>query len=402
MKEKGSIALLCLALFSLCSCGGSETPETSYSEAASEASEDSIQDTSSEADASSSNDNAEWWGGELIKLMEEYCPSPLPYPEGMDGESVYFEEIEDSDGSLMLKICDESEEFTLGEYCLDLEDEGWTPILGYNGKIERKANGQPLYELTKGVGEAGYDVSISYLPGEDGANGGNVIYCRGTLVTGTTSREGWREEESEKLLRATTISWPFMALGDDYEVNWESEDTAIVRDHLVDDLCEDYGELLEEDDFVFNPMLSKLYDFYIYTKTYEDKIISVGLSYSHGNVFQFDFAAKPSKTAYWPSQALKGIEEKAELTIPEFSAEDISYYYSYEKNEKVYVYAETSADIENSTDYVLRLKKAGFAKEGEGHYRNEEKKVNLDMVVLTNESLGQIEQYGFQIIVYMG
>ncbi len=393
MRNGLRIAIACLTSLSLFSCASSGGSKDSVS---SEGMTSSVDEKDSESLVPDAR-----WGNELLSLMDGYCPSPLPYPENLIGESLRFDEAEDEDGSLMLKIYDGGKKFTLGKYYESLVDDGWEAILGYNKKIKRQADDYEFYELTKGVGLVGYNISYTFEPAEGDYLGGNVIYCRCNGSTRTTSQTDWSDKEKETIRLATTVSLPFMAFGDDYEVQRQSEDTVIIRDHSIYDLCADYGEVLEEAGFNFSLPLSKVYDFLIFETYYDDKIIFIGLSYNNGNHFKIDFAARPAKTDHWPSSALSEIEAKAGLTIPQFKADGLVYYYSYEKNDKVYVYAETPVAIEKDTDYLTKLAKAGFVETSENHYRNAEKKVNLDTVVLTNESLGQIERYGFQIIVYM-
>ena len=362
---------------------------------------DSSEETISE-ETSLSESIDERWGAKLCALMKQYCGGVLPYPEGMLGEEVWFEEVTEENGEAkFLRIYDESSKFTLGEYYAVLEEQGWSETVGYNEEIGRTVDSNPYYELNKMAGDKGYNLSYTFQAEEGDIPSGNVIYCRNHGTTKLTSATDWTEEEKEKITLATTISLPFMAFGDGYEVIRDDEDTVTIRDHSTVDLCEEYGDALEEAGFTINTMLSQLYDFCVCILDTEEKIVSAGLSYNDGNIFKIDFAARPSKSEDWPKAALNDIESVCGIDIPVFTAKDITQYYYYEKNKKVYIYAETSVDIEKSTDYFTKLQKAGFANDGSYHFRNASKKVNVDTKVLTNESLGQVEQYGFQIIAYL-
>ena len=399
MKNGTRLALLSLCALSLLSCAEKGPSTSSGPIDSSSMSEAPSEEESVSIPAEDNRD--ERWGEALVALMKKYCGYTLPYPSPELGENISFEEVDDEDGSKMLKIYDDGGKFTLGEYYEALKEEGWKVITGYNEKAERKVDGYSFYELTRGSGKVGYDLSYTYQPGKGERKGGNVIYCRNHGTTKLTSATDWTEEEKEKIRLATTISLPFMAFGDGYEVIRDDEDTVTIRDHSTTDLSEEYGDALEGAGFTINTMLSQLYDFCVCILDTEEKIISAGLSYNDGNIFKIDFAARPSKSEDWPKAALNDIESVCGIDIPVFTAKDITQYYYYEKNKKVYIYAETSVDIEKSTDYFTKLQKAGFANDGSYHFRNASKKVNVDTKVLTNESLGQVEQYGFQIIAYL-
>ena len=397
MKIGKRTLAICLASLFLCSCSNGGEGKTSA-----DISEETASEEISSEEAASEYDD-ERWGSELRALMKKYCGGVLPYPEGMTGEEIHFEEVLEDDGEeMLLKIYDESSKFSLGKYYKTLEEHGWTEAVGYNEEIKRTFNGYSYYELNKMLGDKGYNISYTYEAGEEEGTGGNVIYCRNDFSDKVTSKTDWTSREKENIELGLNISLPFMAFGDGYKVEHPSEDVVTIRDRSVTDLCEKYGKLLEKDDFVLSPVLSPLYDMYIYTKYLDDKTIYVGLSYQNGNYFKFDFSAIPEKTSDWPSDALSGIESKSGITIPQFEiSEDLHYYYNYTKNEKVYVYAETSIDIEHETDYFKKLKEAGFVNDGSGNFTNKDKGVKLDTKVLLNESMGQWEQYGFQIIVYL-
>ena len=377
----------CLASLSLCSCANMRSSKGSVNP-----SEETVSESCDER-----------WGAELCALMGEYCGGVLPYPEGMLGEEIHFEEVREEDGEgKFLKIYDGSSSFSIGGYHEILEEAGWKKTVGYNEEIERTVDSNPYYELNKMAGDKGYDISYTYQTEDEGTPTGNVIYCRNGFTDKATSKTDWSAREKESIQLGLNISLPFMAFGSGYKVEHPSEDVVLISDRSVTDLCEKYGKLLEEDDFVLSPFLSPLYDKYIYTKYMDDKTIYVGLSYQNGNQFKFDFSAKPEKTSDWPSNALEPIESKTGVSIPEFEVtEELHYYYNYTKNEKVYVYAETPVDIEHSTDYFKQLKEAGFVNDGSGNFTNADKGVKLDTKVLMNESMGQWEQYGFQIIVYL-
>ena len=404
MKIGKKTLAFCLASLLLCGCGGGEVPKGSADisgETSSEVVNSSEETTSEETSLSESID--ERWGVKLCALMKQYCGVILPYPEGMLGEEVWFEEVTEENGEAkFLRIYDESSKFTLGEYYAVLEEQGWSETVGYNEEIGRTVDSNPYYELNKMAGDKGYNLSYTFQAEEGDIPSGNVIYCRNDFTDKLTSKTDWSAREKENIQLGLNISLPFMALGNGYKVEHPSEDVVLISDRCLTDLCEKYGEALEKDDFILTPYLSRLYDKYIYTKYLDDKTIYVALSYQNGNRFQFDFSAIPEKTSDWPKDALADIESKSGITIPEFEVtEDLHYYYNYTKNEKVYVYAETPVDIEHSTDYFKRLKEAGFANDGSGNFTNKDKGVKLDTKVLMNESMGQWEQYGFQIIVYL-
>ncbi len=392
MKLGKRALIVCLASLLLCSCSNGGEGKGNAE----------ISGESVSGEAFSEFDD-ERWSSELRALMKEYCGGVLPYPEDMIGETIHFEEVvEESGEEMLLKIYDESSKFSLGKYYKTLKEHGWNEAVGYNEDIKRTVDDYPYYELNKMVGDKGYNISYTYLASDGGTPSGNVIYCRNNFTDKTTSKTEWTAREKENIELGLNISLPFMAFGNGYKVEHPSEDTVLISDRSVTDLCEKYGKVLEEDGFVLSPVLSPLYDFYIYTKYLDDKFIYAGLSFQNGNQFKFDFAAIPEKTSDWPSDALNEIENKSGVTIPQFElSQDVPYYYSYTKNGKVYVYAETSTDIEHQTDYFSQLEQVGFVNDGSGNFTNAEKGVKLDTKVLMNESLGQWEQYGFQIIVYL-
>ena len=381
---------LCLALLLLCSC-------------ASNVSKDSLASSGEEGSLSSEDiEEDERWGTELCALMKKYCGSVLPYPEGKIGANVSFKEAKDEDGADYLKIYDDSSSFTLGDYYASLVEKGWKATVGYKEEAKRTVGNFLYYEVTKQSGEKGYDVSYTSLSSEDSSLTGNVIYCRNDMTSKTTSKKAWSESESNAIYLALNEDLPFLPLGEGYAVEQVNEDKLVIRDHSLTNLCEAYGDLLEESDYPSNPLLSQLYDMHIYTRSWTKKSISIGLTYKSGNYFTFDFSAYPDRTPEWPSSALEAIESATGVTIPTFPlSSDVPYYYSYTKNGKVYVYAETPTDIEHETDFFSKLRETGFKESIANHYRIEEKGLNLDTKILTNESMGQVEQYGFQIIVYL-
>ena len=398
MKFGKKALTFCLTSLLLCSCGIGEGQENSEG-----ASQNASGDVSGDFPEESSADfGYDRWDEGLRDLMKEYCGGVLPYPDGLIGETIHYEEFVDEDGeNKILKIYDESKKFTLGKYYETLEQCGWVGMVGYNEEIKRTVDNYTYYELNKTAGEGGYNLSYTFQPSDDDVSAGNVIFCRNGFTTKLTSKTEWTTREKENIELGLNISLPFMAFGNGYKVEHPSEDVVIISDCSVKDLSEEYGKILEGNGFFISPILSQLYDRYVYMNYMDERIISVGLDYKNGNRFKFEFSAIPEKTEDWPSHVLQDIESECDVTIPQFEAPtDLHFYYNYKKNDKIYVYTETSVDIEHETDYYSELKKAGFKEDIYGNFENKEKGVKIDIKVLTNKSLGQMEQYGFQIIVY--
>ncbi len=395
MKKIKKILVVCLSSILLSGCGETTASSSNIS------SEDSVSsEVSIETDSP--------WEKELQKLMIKYCGEVLPYPEGMLTGEITYTETSGTNGETVLKIFDESDSFTLDNYYEKLEEKDWYAVKGYNGEAKRSSNDLPFYELTKGNNGIGYDLSYTFRNAEEASttteavSSGNVIICYNNLTTKLTKNVKWDENNVAAMNSAITTTVPFIALGENYVTHWSStnEDVLLIYDYSIHDLREQYIALLEEDGFYLSPVLSKSYNFHILYKDLPDgSKISAGLSYTNGNYFQFAYSAKPQKTASWPTSILKDIQKVSGITIPEFYSSDISQYYSYEKNGKVYIYAETQTNFEYDTDYYKRLNNAGLIDDGWGNFQDWEETVSLKALTLYNQEGNLYIQYGFQIIV---
>lgn len=393
MKKINKMWVLSLASLMLCGCGDGNSSETS-----------SIAGPSSE---SSSIETVSQWGKELESLMKKYCGEVLPYPTGLISENISFKETTGTNGETILQITDDSEEFTLGDYYQSLEKDGWYTVKGYT-KVERTSNDLPFYELTKGSGKTGYDLSYTFRNATEATisteaiPAGNVILCYNNLTTELTSNTSWTDDNLDAMTHAITVTLPFMALGEGYVTHWSSEDVLLIYDYSIHDLREDFVKVLENDGFVLNQALSKVYNMHILYKRLPDgSQLAAGLSYTNGNYFQFSYSAMPQTSTTWPSDVLEEIKEATGITIPDFYSSDIEKYYYYSKNGKVYIYAETQTNFEYNTDYYSRLEKAGLYGDGWGNFANWDETLSLTSNFLYNQEGEVTVQYGYQIIVQL-
>lgn len=400
MKKIKKIFALTVASFMLVGCNNDNSSSETNSSETDFSSESSVEETSSESSSS--------WEKELQELMIQYCGEVLPYPEGLLNGKISYGIAKGKNGEDILQICDESDSFTLTNYYQTLNTKNWYAINGYNGKPERSSNSQPFYELTKdGKNNNGFDLSYTFRNAQEATSetsaihSGNVIMCYNNLTTNLSEDTKWEESNVELMKSAITVELPFFKMGTNYGMYHTSEDVLLISDSSTNDLRENALITLEDDGYVIEAALSKTYNMHILRKVLADgSFISVALSFTNGNFFQFGYSANPQKTTDWPSAILSNIEEKSGISIPAFYAKDIKNYYSYDKNGKVYVYAETQTNIEFDTDYYTRLENVGLHGDGWGGFATWEETVSLNASILYNyEYDGRAVQYAFCILV---
>ncbi len=400
MKKYKKICAIGLASILLCACSGNDSSSSS----------DSFEESSSvgksETSSSSSEQTESKWSAELQTLMKQYCGEVLPYPEGMLSGEVSFKVAKGTNGEDILQITDESDSFTLGDYYEMLEDNNWYAIRGYNNNPERRSNDKPFYELTKSNAKVGYDLSYTFRDADESSTdshpSGNVILCYNNLTTDLADATTWNENDLETMKKAITVSLPFFKMGINYVSHQSSEDVLLMYDYSTIDLRESALVALEDDGYVIEAQLSKVYNMHILRKFLADgSFISVSLSYTNGNYFQFGYSANPQVSTTWPSSILENIENSSGITVPSFTAPDITKYYSYDKNGKVYIYAETQTNIEYDTNYYSLLEEAGIYGDGWGNFATWDETVSLNASILYNYE-GQIAvQYAFCILVQL-
>lgn len=406
MKKIKKICLLTLTSTMLFACG----EQTDSSESGTEPSS-SVASASSEEQQSSqtsTSDSSSLWDAELQKLMKEYCGEVLPYPTGLIQDNISYSIAKGTNGEEVLQITDESNSFTLGDYYETLESKGWYAVRGFNDKAERRSNSLPFYELTKDGADKGYDISYTFRNAEvDEKTGvetkaGNVILCYNNLKTKLTANTEWTDDDLERMKLAITTTLPFFSMGEGYVSHQSSEDVVLLYDYSTIDLRETALAVLEDDGYVLEPSLSKVYNMHILRKFLENgSFISVGLSYQNGNYFQFAYSAVPNVSESWPSEILEEIEQTSGITIPVFTSSDIEKYYYYEKNGKVYIYAETQTNFEYDTDYYSQIEKTGLHGDGWGNFATWDETVSLKAYYIYNYEGQLAVQYAFCILVQL-
>ena len=337
-------------------------------------------------DSSVSSSAPSLWGEQTEALLKTYCGEVLPYPSGVSGKLTATEAAL-TDGTKYLEIKDESASFTFRNYYTALVDNGWSVVNGYQEGEIREAGDIDYVELTKTVGNVGYDITYYYKSAsKSDATYGNVISCYNNLSPELAEATSWSENERYLMLDALTEELPFLALGKDYKASESDSDTFLLTDSSTLDKRKEYSDLLvEKGGFALNETLSVANDLYYLTKTMKDgSLIIATLDYSGGNYFNFRYKTSVHKSNSWPSSALSDIEKTLGITIPKFEASGSYTYYA--KNGVVTIYAKTKSDFDTAA-YEQELAAIGLIDySGYGQMSNWEETLSLNCGVVSDGS----------------
>lgn len=365
MKKMKKALVLTLAALALGACGEVKSEDPSSIESSISDVVSSSEESSSSSSSSSSVE--EEWSEEEIALMNEYCGGVLPKLQSNTTGKITFEETEDYYGNKFLVIYNEAESFTIQDYYLDLADNGWNVIKGYNGKaVQTDSTGIKFVELTSASEdkETGYDMVYYHRDASTDSDGNtvaacNIIQCYNDLTGVASSATAWDEEEKEAMVETLTVELPFINLGSSNRVYARSTDVLSIIDVYTEDLTATYVKALVADGFKIDTMNSYLNDEYILSKTLSDgATIDAYLYYMNGNTFNFVYT--PSVTTYtsWPTEELEEIKNQTGVTIPEFAIDEGGHYYVFKKNGVLYIQGETTTV--DSWSYETYLNEAGL------------------------------------------
>ena len=338
--------------------------------------QDSSASESSSVSESSSEEAGEKWSKEQQGLLKQYCGEVLPYPEAYFKGAITCEERSLSDGVKYLAIQDKASNFTLKNYYKTLVEDGWTLVKGYGDSDLRDASGLSFVELTKEVGEVGYDITYYYEEAkDDDSSFGNLLTCYNHLTTKMSASTSWSEEALSAMKESVDVALPFVALGENFSFSSPSEDSFLLTDSSTKDKRKEYADSLVKDGFELMESVSSKNDLYYLSKKTDGGTVAASLDYSGGNYFQFFFNLETKTSESWPSEALKDIESRFNLTIPSFPAKG-SYYYT-SKNGKVTIYARVTSSFD-AVEYAAELKKIGLIDySGYGQTSNWEETLSL-------------------------
>ncbi len=341
------------------------------------------------------------WSEEAKSLMKQYCGNVLPYPEDFfvnDSDSIVVEELSDDYGNSFLQIVDNGAPlFTLQDYYLDLTDAGWTAIETYNGNIVQiNSDGSRFVELTNHAADfsIGYDLLYFYSPYGD--SGANVIRCYNDMSASSNAATSWSEDEQEAINLVTTVSLPFIQLGELNAVKASDGNQLQMIDVYTKDLSIEYSNALLADGFVLDEKESRQYDAYILSKGLDDGAsISAMLYYFNGNNFTFLYT--PAVTTYdsWPTAVIEEIEEKTGVNVPQFAIAEDGHYYVYKKKDTYYIQGDIKDDSVNE-DYTEKLENLGLKMASDWAYTNWEETISVSPSNLVDENSSLV---GFGVAV---
>ncbi len=353
MKNKfGMLALSALATLglvgNLTSCG--KTDNSSASDKSTSSSVDDCEPLP--------NYSFDQWSDEEKALMEKWCGCVLPYSEDMFGGDIKFEEAYDSDGELSyLQITDKSEKFSLADYYEILNCIGWNVIKTYNGNIfQLDSSENDFVELTYSNKDKtiGYDMMYFHTDSyydyeEDKTYSSNVIRCYADLCATRTTETSWNAKELKTIKDVANMELPFIKLGSTNAVTKVNYNQMQIIDTCVEDLSEEYSDLLQESGFTLEKKLSTKYDSYILSKTLEDgSLIEVQIYYYAGNGIYVYYTPNMADYSSWPTDIIDEIEDRSGIEIPEFEIADGGKYSYFKKNNTYYI---LTYDLNDEFDY---------------------------------------------------
>ncbi len=297
-----------------------------------------------------SDPNGDLWSESDKSLMKEYCGSLLPYPSFLTGE-IKVEEIEDkSDKSKYLAITNLASSFSMKDYYSLLEKDGWITITSYTGEKLQTRSGTTYAELTKNVGDKGYDLTYYYIDGDEDNSGYNCLVCRSSYVTESRSDSDWSEDDKKVISYVLEdISFPYLAMGSDYSLYAASMNTLYVCDYYTKDLSKDYCHLLMDNGYAVDKVKSiSSGDYYLYKKFPNGTRVDVKLDYFNGNNVYINFTPKVTFYDEWPSELTEEAIKESGNDIPAFEIKEGGSYTTYSKNGVTYIY---SYDYSSTFDY---------------------------------------------------
>ncbi len=310
--------------------------------------------------------NFDHWNDEEKALMEKWCGCILPYSEDVFGENIKFEEILDSDYEVAyLQITDESNEFSLRDYYEALECAGWNVIVTYNGNVfQEGSTGDDLVELTYSNQDktVGYDLMYfhtdnNYDYEKDKVYSSNVIRCYADLCATRTTDTSWNAKDLKTIKDVANMELPFINLGSTNAVTKLNYNQMQIVDSCVEDLSEEYSDLLQENGFTLEEKLSRKYDSYILSKTLDDgSVIEIQIYYYAGNGIYVYYTPKMTSYSSWPTDIIAEIKEKSGVEIPKFDIAEGGTYSFFKKNNTYYIltYDLADFDYENYSYFNLR------------------------------------------------
>ncbi len=385
MKMTKRLILLLSATLLLSGCNGGTSDSTNNSESTTSSSDTPV--TSS-------------WSDDIKALLEKYCGDVLPYPSnGFVGE-IKYQEVMDMYGKNCLQIYDKATSFTLKDihWEYDLEASGWTIQKDYNGNSYKDAITDDGYvELTRISSDEtkGFRLLFNY----DSTTKCNLITCYNDLKTKLSTRTSFDDVEDGCIQYSLLTSLPFSRWGADYYVATHEyyelffdENTVLIQDELAINNSDYTIKALEDDGFVLNASLSKangLGVLYKELKNDENEAfanIQALVVYNGGNKLQATYLPIATPSSAWPSEFLKPIEEETGISLPTFTADDITSYGYYKKHDTYYVTANTSTSL--SFDYGWELEDLGLFEDPDhlGTYTDWHEKVQIELTEGTDAS----------------
>ncbi len=398
MKKWKKGLLLTIAALALAGCDNKTSTETDSGSSSSP-----ISDNTSASNTSSSSD-AEIWSNEETALMNEYCGGILPGLQAITGNSLDFQERETSDGTKFLAIFNEASSFTIKDYYITLEKAGWNVINGYDGNpVQVDSEGVSYVELTYTSidNTIGYDMVYCFREASTDEEGNavparNIIQCYNDMTTTATTATSWTDEQKESMITTLTTEVPFVNLGSINTVYARSSSVFTMVDFYTEDLTSEYSDTLIADGYKLDTNKSESQNMYVLSKTLTDgATVEAYLYYMNGNNLNFIYTPFVTMYSAWPKDALKAIEEKTGVTVPEFAIDIQGHYYVFSKNGTLYIQGETTTV--DSWSYESDLTDAGLYQENYASpYTNWEGNIEISAADIYDENYSQI---GLQVAV---
>ncbi len=267
-------------------------------------------------------------------------------------------------GMPRLTIGNVADEFTIKNYNEELQNKGWTGVYNYNGGGDLVDNGgEPIYYCLKSAsdGTGGYVLSYYYIePTEetedwDAEPGYNAI-CVYKNAPATASDATYTDEDNQNFKSALTTIPPQLKLADGAVIYQGSRDVIVLSDFGAIDLRKDNLDILKNDGFAIDENLSKTYEIHVLKKTLDDgSSILASLDFYYGNNITLQYLPNVSTHASWPSELDDEIEDKFNITIPEFKVTNVDEYKSYVKNGVTYIYQiiDEGGSLEKDIDALI-------------------------------------------------
>ncbi len=330
--------------------------------------------SSGESTTSSTEPEETKWNKEQQELLLDFFGELLPYPSGFTGEvAMYKDEL---NGYPRLAIGNQTDEFSIENYNLELENKGWTSVYDYNGKSGLEFNGTTLHYCLKTAsdGKSGYLLSYYFIEGTEeseyaDATPGYSTICVYKNTSVTVSNAPYSEEDYKNFKSALTTLPPQLKLSEDSYIMQSSNDVITLSDFSALDLRKDNAEILKNNGFTLDENLSKQYGVYALNKTLEDgSSILASLDFYYGNYITLQYLPKIATHATWPSELTTKFEDKFNITIPEFKDENVDEYKSFVKNEITYIYQVVDEESSLRSDIEALLYNLGLSCDNNSSY----------------------------------